>query len=230
METSTIDQAWYSLALGQLLFSRGKFEEARAHYVKAKEKAPHWWWTLALPRRTLRCRTQFHRSSEVAGRLVRSISETRKCSSDWRGAHGRWRTGARFCLGSQEQKRHIEKAEEAGLLLFLHHQAGMYSDTLPIPARALALARRNASLRTTQNSLDQLAWAQYRAGELEAASETISRALKMGTPTAHVLYHASMIAGATGNLSASKEYLAKASSLNPKFLEFQLPSLNRPSP
>jgi len=216
---SKIDTSWYYLTLGQYYFTRGQFPEAEKQYLKAEAAFPGWWAVDAHFGELLAAKRSF---DEAVERFKKAASESERPES-WQ-AIGEVLTlaGKANEASSWFKKAELgyQGAEAGGLLLFLHHQAHFYSDPQPNASKALALSERDAALRTTQSTLDQLAWANYRAGNFEMALEISKRALALQAPTAHVLYHASMIFGAAGKLKESKDFLALAGKYNPKFLEF----------
>ncbi|KAF0240796.1 MAG: hypothetical protein FD167_4104, partial [bacterium] len=71
---------------------------------------------------------------------------------------------------------------------------------------------------------DALAWTALKAGKLTEAQTAIKHALKLGTKDAKIFYHAGLIAQASGDNKAAKDYLEQALNLNPQFEPIQ--SLN----
>lgn len=83
--------------------------------------------------------------------------------------------------------------------------------------RALELAQGELDIRQDVFSYDALAWALLKNGQLEAAQEAMTKALKMGTPEAGFHYHAGMIAAALGKKADAVRELQLALTLNPQF-------------
>jgi uncharacterized membrane-anchored protein len=64
---------------------------------------------------------------------------------------------------------------------------------------------------------DALAFALYRAGELEAARRLSVEVIASGTRDARLLYHAGVIASAAGDAERGRALIAQALRLNPRF-------------
>ncbi|MDQ3313988.1 MAG: tetratricopeptide repeat protein [Verrucomicrobiota bacterium] len=62
-----------------------------------------------------------------------------------------------------------------------------------------------------------LAWTALKSGRVDEAQVAIKEALKLGTLDARLLYHAGMIARASGDKAAATAYLQRALVLNPSF-------------
>ncbi|HMT22436.1 MAG TPA: hypothetical protein PKE20_14535, partial [Promineifilum sp.] len=85
------------------------------------------------------------------------------------------------------------------------------------PATALDMARRAYEARPSIHAADALAWASWRAGEIDAAQTYITEALRLNTQDALLFYHAGMIAAARGDRAAATVHLGRALELNPWF-------------
>jgi tetratricopeptide (TPR) repeat protein len=82
---------------------------------------------------------------------------------------------------------------------------------------ALAAVRAEHATRPSVPVTDALAWIEYRAGELDDALVDSRAALRLGTRDPLILYHAGVIAQASGDGSRARELLAESSALNPRF-------------
>lgn len=78
------------------------------------------------------------------------------------------------------------------------------------PARAVAMARAEASYRQSVYVYDVLAWALYQAGDDVAAREASRQALRLGTQDGLILYHAGMIDARLGDTAGAREKLTLA--------------------
>ena len=72
-------------------------------------------------------------------------------------------------------------------------------------------------MRPTVYGADALAWALYKANQLDEAAHYSQEALKLGTQDAMLYFHAGMIAAARGNHDLAKNQLQKALQINPYF-------------
>ncbi len=83
--------------------------------------------------------------------------------------------------------------------------------------QALAIATSEYSTRKDIYTADILAWCLYKNGEVAAAKEKIDEAMRLKTNNARILFHAGMIAKATGDGRGAKRLLTEALKLNPAF-------------
>jgi len=85
-----------------------------------------------------------------------------------------------------------------------------------IPA-ALAAARTEYGIRKTVPVVGTLAWAEYRSGDLEAATRHSEEALRLNTQDPLLFYRSGVIAEAAGDRQQAKILYARATALNPQF-------------
>jgi len=83
--------------------------------------------------------------------------------------------------------------------------------------QALALAHKEFEVRHDIYTWDALAWALYKNGKYQEASDASEHALRPGTRDALLFFHAGMIASRFGQTSQAKERLQTALSINPAF-------------
>lgn len=84
------------------------------------------------------------------------------------------------------------------------------------PDEALRRARRDLQLRQDLGAWDTLAWAAYRAGEMEEAAKAAAMALRFGTRRAEYHRHAGLIQRALGNDAAADEHFDAARRIIPR--------------
>lgn len=82
---------------------------------------------------------------------------------------------------------------------------------------ALTRAQAAYARRPSVTVADILAWTLYQSGEYSAANEMMQKALRLGTRSALMFYHAAKIARAVGDDNAAANYLREALALNPHF-------------
>jgi tetratricopeptide (TPR) repeat protein len=82
---------------------------------------------------------------------------------------------------------------------------------------ALKLARQSYATRQTVRTADALAWANHRAGNDAEAARLSREALRLKGRDPLLLYHAGMIALATGDKATARRQLADALSIDPGF-------------
>lgn len=83
--------------------------------------------------------------------------------------------------------------------------------------RALELAKADLELRHDIYTWDALAWVLYKRGGLEEARKASAEALKTGAREPMLLYHAGMIARASGDGEQGRKLIERALALNPRF-------------
>ena len=88
-------------------------------------------------------------------------------------------------------------------------------------AAAVTLARAAYASRPSIHSADALAWALYRAGNVDGAARFMREALRLNTQDATLHFHAGMIAAARGDTAAAATHLQTALRLNPHFSRAQ---------
>ena len=124
---------------------------------------------------------------------------------------------------SAEAKKQYQLVEYIGLLghinQVLHNRdlALFYADHDIKLDEALTLAHKEFEVRHDIYTWDALAWALYKNGKYQQASEAMDHALRPGARDALLFFHAGMILGRVGQSSQAKERLQTALSINPHF-------------
>jgi tetratricopeptide (TPR) repeat protein len=110
-------------------------------------------------------------------------------------------------------------AEQAGLADPAHrrHLARFYCDHDRKLSEALRLAQEDLSSREDIFAYDTLAWALYKSDRPREAAAEVERAMKLGTQSAPLFYHAGMIYHRLGDSDKARELLHRALLLNPRF-------------
>jgi tetratricopeptide (TPR) repeat protein len=122
-----------------------------------------------------------------------------------------------------EAKKQYRLVEYIGMLghinQVLHNRdlALFYADHDMKPDEALALAHKEFEVRHDIYTWDALAWALYKNGKYQEASDASEHALRSGTRDALLFFHAGMIASRLGQTSKATERLQTALSINPGF-------------
>jgi len=78
-------------------------------------------------------------------------------------------------------------------------------------------ARRAAAAQPSIQAADVLAWAEYQAGNIDAAKTAIERALSTGTVDPLIAFHAGVVYKAAGEPAKAKEYLTRLEARTPQF-------------
>ena len=123
----------------------------------------------------------------------------------------------------EEAKKQYELVEFIGYLsainkvLYNRELALFYADHDLKLKEALELARKELEVRQDIYTWDVLAWTLYKNGEFKEAAEAMSKALRMGTQSAMLFFHAGMIYEGLGQREKAREYLRRALATNPHF-------------
>jgi len=122
-----------------------------------------------------------------------------------------------------EAKKQYQLVQYIGLLghinQVLHNRdlALFYADHDIKLDEALTLAHKEFEVRHDIYTWDALAWALYKNGKYQDASDAMQNALRPGAKDALLLFHAGMISSRLGQTSQAKQQLQAALSINPHF-------------
>src|SRR5205085_10457022 len=82
---------------------------------------------------------------------------------------------------------------------------------------AVEQARAQVAVRPSVTAWDALSWVLYRSGDLDGAAAASEQALRLGTQSALMRFHAGTIAAARGETDKAIRLLDSALALNPGF-------------
>jgi tetratricopeptide (TPR) repeat protein len=123
----------------------------------------------------------------------------------------------------EEAHKQYALVEYIGLLSTLNkvvynrELAYFYSDhDIRLP-EALALAHKELESRQDIYAYDLLAWALYKNDRPQEALAAMTKALKLGTRDARLLFHAGIIHQRLGHTAQAQDYLRRALATNPHF-------------
>ncbi len=201
--------AWVLVQAAMIFWHEGDFEGAEAGFDKALERLPDFAPANVGKGRVAMARGDHRRAAELferawkASPLVETgwlLGDARAAAGDAKGAE------AAYALVAQEGRR----TDPRTLALFL---ATKNQD----PAEALRLAREEYAVRKDIATEDTLAWALYRNGKFDEAKASITRARRLGTPDARLVYHEGAIRIAEGDVKRGRELVTQALKLNRAF-------------
>jgi tetratricopeptide (TPR) repeat protein len=213
--------AWYCLQLGGLEFRGGNWGEAEKWYNEALKTHPNDSVARDYIAELRGAEKKFHLAISTYRELIAASPRP----------HLMQALGDIFALDGKadEARAWHEKALAAymasvdrGEVHYFHHLAGFFADSMPDPAKAVEWAKKDLELRQSIHAWDALAWAQYKAGQLDEAKTAIERALATGTKDAHILHHAGMIFMSAGDLARGKAELQRAAASNPRYHSFHV--------
>ena len=213
--------SWCLTQLGDLYFRGGSLEAAQHAYDQALGAYPDSQLALVGRARVSAARDRDQEAIRLLRRATRWAAPdahillgdiyTRRGQA--RAAESEYRRAERLLLDQGEMARH-ELAT-----FYADHDRNL----------ALALDWMRQDLRTARDiaAFDTLAWAAYKTGHIEEATEAIGQALRLGTQDARLYYHAGKIFQKAGDTESGKQYLQRAAEINPHFDLRESPALRR---
>jgi len=213
--------AWCHVQIGELAFKSGEWETAESHYQSALLQQPDYYSGIDHLAELRGAQGKLDEASALYVRLIERVNRP-----EFLQALGDLYL---FAGKNDEAKVWHERAltgylesVKRGELLYDHHLAGFYADSLNQPEAAVQAARRDFALRHSIQAYDALAWALFKAGKNEEALELTGKALATGVLDAHILYHAGMIRMGCGDIPGGSAALQKAMKANPRYSTFHV--------
>jgi tetratricopeptide (TPR) repeat protein len=207
--------AWYCWQLGDTSFFTGDYSAARARYDDSLEVYP-----------------EYFRARASSGRLDAAQGDYRRAITDYQLAIQALpdptfvaELGDVYALSGDR----ISAQREYALVDFIGRlsviNGVMYNRQLVMfdadhdrkPAQAYRFAQREYRLRRDILGADAVAWTALKAGKIVQARAAMREALRLGTNDPRLLYHAGMIARASGDNATARAFLENALRLSPVF-------------
>lgn len=220
--------AWTRVLLGQFYYRRGQLELAEQLYQEALRIIPRYPLAL-LHLAELETRKGNYRQAESLYAQVLPNSQTSSSTFDHAVLRGR----AKLLQLQGKAAEASQLFSQAETLLRQENAAGhnngsfghrrelarllLEKNNPQDTAEALSLMQEEIKIRRDAQTLDTLAWAWLRSGNLTAAQQAIQAALRLGTRDAGIFYRAGMIAQALGNQQQAVNYEQLAQSVDPTF-------------
>lgn len=209
--------AWLEVQRGRIAFARGRFDEAGLRYDRAARAYGGYWLVEARRAELAAARGQ---GAEAVALYARVAEQTQ--SPEIAQALGELYAYLGRPADAEPWYRRAlaayTRSVERGEVHYLHALAGYHSDVSGDVTSALRWAEADRRLRPGVAAVrDQLAWALFRAGRLADARRESTATLAMGTPDAHALYHAAMIALAAGRSDEGAALLRRVAALDPLY-------------
>ncbi|MBA3776965.1 MAG: tetratricopeptide repeat protein, partial [Betaproteobacteria bacterium] len=206
--------AWCQWQLGETAFAIGDYAAAEQYYHDALAAAPEYLQALASLGRVRAARgdlpgaiARYERAVEIDPMpvFVAALADLYQLAGQEKQAamqRGAILDASRSAIDARLDNRQ--------LVLF-------YADHDLRAGEAYAGAAREYEVRRDIYGADAVAWTALKAGKLREAQAAIQQALALGTRDARLFYHAGMIAKASGDAAACRQYLTRALNLNPHF-------------
>jgi tetratricopeptide (TPR) repeat protein len=213
--------AWVEVQWGQMYFSRGQYEQARAHYARARRAYSGYWLVDEYEAELLGARQEFDQAvaryqdaiaSAPRPDLLQQLGDLYLAMGKPAAAKA-WHERALSGYLASVRKNEVQ---------FFHHLATFYSDARQDGAEAVRWAQQDFRLRPSDVTEDALAWALYRDGQFPAALNASTHALAGGAVDAHVLFHAAAINDAAGRTAEARILRARLEAFNPRYKDFHV--------
>ena len=209
--------AWAQVQLGNLYFDGGDLAAAAKAYETASAAVPGYAPAIAGQAKVLAARGKLAAAADIYARVVTllPLPEYLAAYGDVLSAQGNQSAAsAQFATVAAIQQLQAANGVNTDLELALF--AADHGDTAAVN-NAVSQARAGVAGRPSVTAYDTLAWTLYRAGSLDEAAAASQQALRLGTQSALMHFHAGMIASARGERAQAISHLQTALTLNPHF-------------
>jgi tetratricopeptide (TPR) repeat protein len=213
--------AWVELQRGVLDITRGRYEEALAHYERA-DRAYSGYWLV---------HEHIAELSGAQGQYEEAVALYRKIVDRLPRPEFQQALGELYELMGEpvEAETWFEKALDAflesadgGEVHYYHHLVDFYADVRRDGGEAVRWARMDMELRENFSTQAALAWALYRNGQLSEALRLLNQALSSGAKDAHLFSQAARIYGTGQENVKSEHYSQLAAEINPHHRNFHV--------
>ena len=204
--------AWVFVQAATMFWHEGDFDGADAGFDKALDRISDYAPATVGKGRVAMAKGDHRRAAELFQRAWKAspLVETAWLLGDAREAMGDKPGAAEaYALVEREGRR----TDHRTLSLFLSTKGRSAAEV----EEALKLAREEYEVRKDITSEDALAWAYYRTGHLAEAKASITKARRLGTPDARLVFHEGAIRIAAGDTKQGKKLVAEALERNRAF-------------
>jgi tetratricopeptide (TPR) repeat protein len=204
--------AWVFVQAATMFWHEGDYEGADAGFDKALERISDYAPANVGKGRVAMAKGDARRAAELFERAwkVSPLVETAWLLGDAREAAGDAKGAAEaFADVAREGLR----TDPRTLSLFLSTKARSAADA----EQALKLAREEYEVRKDIVTEEALAWALYRTGHIAEAKASITKARRLGTADARLMFHEGAIRIAAGETANGTKLVADALKKNPAF-------------
>jgi tetratricopeptide (TPR) repeat protein len=209
--------AWVQVQLGNVRFDGGDLAGASHDYDAALAAMPGYAPAIAGQAKVAAARGDLDEAAKLYDTAVKTIPlpEFVVAYGDVLAEAGRDKdAAAQYALVTAIQQLQAANGVNTDLELALYTADHGRPEDLP---KAVEQARQQVAERPSVVAWDVLAWTLYRSGDLDGAADASQQALRLGTQSALMRFHAGMIAAARGEREEAISLLQSALTLNPSF-------------
>lgn len=209
--------AWAQVQLGNLYFDGGDLTAAAWAYEAASAAVPGYVPATAGEAKVLAARGQLAAAADLYANVVAllPLPEYLSAYGEVLSARGD-QSGAAAQIATLAAIQQLQSVNGVNIDLELALFTADHGSREAVD-HAVEQATASVAVRPSVTAYDTLAWTLYRAGALDAAAAASEQALRLGTRSAVMHFHAGMIASARGERAAAISHLHAALSLNPYF-------------
>ncbi len=207
--------AWCLVQLGHLYFNQGRLGKAEIAYNNALIAFPQYYQGLAALGRIRGAEKHYQEAIDLYRQAVDIVP-----APDLIAALGDLLMLSGKAEEAEKQYHlveYIEHVNEVNQVAYTRQLGLFYADHDRQLEEAEKLAEAEAQRRRDIYSSDTLAWVYYKRGRFAEAQAAMTRALRLGTQDALLLFHAGMIAQGLGDKAQARDYLQRAVETNPYF-------------
>jgi tetratricopeptide (TPR) repeat protein len=207
--------AWYHYQLGDYFFYTGRYAEAAGQYTEAGNRFANYYLAHAGLGKARAAQGRYPEAIASYERAVAVVPQPELLAAlgdlyalTGRAAEAEQQYATVEFIGQLEAQNRVLYNRQ--LVLFrANHEREI--------AGAVEMARAEYAVRQDVYGADALAWALFKAGQIDEAAALSERALALGTRDALLLYHAGMIAARQGDHERARRLLNEALAINPGF-------------
>ena len=213
--------AWVELQRGLLQLSRGRYEDALAHYRRAESGYSGYWLIDEHVAELLGAQGKYAEAAalyehvvarvpkpelqQALGELYQLMEEPDKAD--------KWH--------SQALETYLRSVDEGGVH-YWHHLVDFFADVREDGAAAVAWARKDLTLRDNFATQAALAWALWRHDQFTEAAAFMDRSLASGVVDARLFQSAGTIYLSAGQVDKGERLLRQAREINPHLDRFHV--------
>jgi tetratricopeptide (TPR) repeat protein len=207
--------SWVELQRGVMAMSRGRYEDAAAHYATAGKAYPGYWMIDEHTAELLGAQDRLDEAAALYETVVDRVprAEFQQALGEVYSAMDKPKEAEKWY--GKAEVAYLQSTERAEVHYY-HHLADFYADVRQDGPRAVKWALKDLELRRNFATQAALAWAFYRNGQFIEALEMVNQSLASGVQDARIFHQAGIIHQKAGQSRRGEELIADALKINPR--------------